>query len=92
MRLSKKRAPKVDDANTDRAIRQIYDDINEVIDAVNQAGDSASSTIAGKTGDSRVTKKGDNSMTFQIRTEHGWSEPAIENNKIVYNLIDSGDA
>lgn len=92
MRLSKKRAPKVQDADTERAIRQIYDDINELVDAVNKAGDSASSKITGKTGDSRVAKKANNSMTFQIRTEHGWSEPAIEDNKIVYNLIDSGDA
>ena len=88
MRLSRKRAPKVKDADTERAIRQIYDDMNELIDAVNKAGDSASSKTTGKTGDTRVSKKADNSMTFQIRTEHGWSEPSVENNKIVYNLVD----
>ena len=83
--LSKKRAPKVEDKATQRAIQQIYDDINELIDAVNSAGDSASSKTKGKEGDSRVVKKSDGNMTYQIRTEHGWSEPE----GVTYKLVDS---
>ena len=83
--LSKKRAPQVDDQSTSRAIQQIYDDINELIDAVNLAGDSASSTTAGKKGDTRVIKKADGIMTQQIRTEYGWSEPE----GVTYTLVES---
>ena len=73
------------DASIQRVIQQIYDDLNELIDAVNTAGDSASSTIKGKTGDARVVKKADGNMTYQIRTEHGWSEPE----GVTYKLVDS---
>ena len=88
MKISKKRAPKIPDPSVEKAIRQIYDDINELIDAVNVSGDSASSKVSGKSGDTRVVKNADRTMTFQIRTQHGWSQPTISNNKIVYTLID----
>ena len=84
----KKRAPMKAPKEMERNIQQIYDDINELIDAVNVSGDSASSKVSGKSGDTRVVKNADRTMTFQIRTQHGWSQPTISNNKIVYTLID----
>jgi len=83
--LSKKRAPVVADPNISKVLNKLYDDLNELIDAVNSIGDSASSIIKGKTGDSRVVKKADGNMTYQIRTEHGWSEP----DGVTYKLVDS---
>jgi hypothetical protein len=82
--LSKKRAPQVEDQSTSRAIQQIYDDMNELIEAVNTAGHSASSKAKGKEGDTRTVKKGDGKMTYQIRTELGWSEPE----GVEYKLVD----
>ena len=52
MSLAKKRAPRVQDSQLDRIVAKIYDDINEVINAVNQGDTSVDKkSYTGKSGD-----------------------------------------
>jgi len=74
MPISKKRAPHVSADNLERILAQVYDDINEVIDSVNQ-GDSVEEkkTYEGKTGDVRIVKDSTDSLTYlEVKAEEGW--------------------
>jgi hypothetical protein len=69
-KISKKRAPSTDTNN--RAFEQVYKDLNELIDAVNQPANEMSSKTTGKEGDLRVVSAED-SHKLQIKTKNGWS-------------------
>ena len=58
MAISKKRAPTIADSDAvERAFSQLYDDLNEVISAVNQgATTEEKKTTEGKAGDIRLIK------------------------------------
>ena len=74
MSISKKRAPHVSADNLERVLAQVYDDLNEVIDSVNQ-GESVEEkkTYEGKTGDMRVTKDSDDSKYYlEMKSDEGW--------------------
>ena len=74
MSISKKRAPHVSADNLERVLAQVYDDLNEVIDSVNQ-GDSVEEkkTYEGKTGDVRIVKDSTDSLTYlEVKAEEGW--------------------
>ncbi len=74
MSISKKRAPHVSADNLERVLAQVYDDLNEVIDSVNQ-GDSVEEkkTYEGKTGDMRVTKDSTDSKYYlEMKADDGW--------------------
>ena len=74
MSISKKRAPHVSADNLERVLAQVYDDINEVIDSVNQ-GDSVEEkkTYEGKSGDMRVTKDSNDSKFYlEMKSDEGW--------------------
>ena len=74
MSISKKRAPHVSADNLERVLAQVYDDINEVIDSVNQ-GESVEEkkTYEGKTGDMRVTKDSTDSKYYlEMKADDGW--------------------
>ena len=74
MPISKKRAPHISADNLERVLAQVYDDINEVIDSVNQ-GDSVEEkkTYEGKSGDMRVTKDSDDSKYYlEMKSDDGW--------------------
>jgi len=64
--ISKKRTPHVPDTDMLLIIQQIYDDINELINAVNQYTRSGVEN-KGKAGDIRVTDKG-----LEYRDKTGW--------------------
>lgn len=73
MAISKKRAPTVDDPQVNRIISTIYDDINEVINAVNQGNTSEErQSYQGKSGDIRLAKDSTGSYEIQGRTDEGW--------------------
>lgn len=74
MSKSKKIAPRVDDAKLQLVINSIYDDINELIDAVNVASDDTFSEGSGKAGNIRVNKKSDRTVAIEVRTDEGWFE------------------
>ena len=75
MAISKKKAPMVEDANLNRILRRVYDDINEIISAVNQSDTSVKkATSIGKPGDMRIVKRNINEYAFEARTEEGWIE------------------
>jgi len=61
MAISKKRSPKVDTDNMERVIQQIYTDLNEIIDSVNQGDTSeGKGSHTGKSGDIRIIKRSNN--------------------------------
>ena len=74
MPISKKRAPHISTDNLERVLSQVYDDLNEVIDSVNQ-GDSVEEkkTYEGKTGDVRIVKDSSDNLTYlEVKAEEGW--------------------
>jgi|14BtaG_2_1085337.scaffolds.fasta_scaffold146570_2 hypothetical protein len=73
MRLSKKKAPAVQDAKLTRVLNQVYDDINEIINAVNSGQVTAEDKPnSGKTGDMRLIRKGDGEYEIQGKAIEGW--------------------
>lgn len=78
MAISKKRPPQVDDPQLNRTIQKIYDDINEVINAVNQ-GDTSTEKVGykGKAGDIRLSRQADGSYEIQGKTNEGWVSTAM---------------
>ena len=73
MAISQKRAPSIDDPQTGRIISRIYDDINELINAVNQSNTTVEKGgYEGKSGDIRLFKKADATYEIQGRTDEGW--------------------
>ena len=74
MPISKKRAPHISTDNLERVLAQVYDDLNEVIDSVNQ-GDSVEEkrTYEGKSGDMRVIKDSTDSLYYlEMKSDEGW--------------------
>ena len=73
MAIVKKRAPVVDDPQLSRVISRIYDDINEIINAVNQGDTSTQkASTEGKSGDIRVVKDSTDTYYIEARTDEGW--------------------
>jgi|6_EtaG_2_1085325.scaffolds.fasta_scaffold15223_3 hypothetical protein len=99
MAISIKRAPIVEDSQVSRAISMIYDDINELIDAVNRSSTSEKrSGEEGKAGDIRVVKDADGLYYLEARTEEGWIQNVdsvalsgdIETIKVGFRFRDKG--
>ena len=73
MPISKKRAPLVSVDNLERVLAQVYDDINEVIDSVNQGSTvEEKKTYQGKSGDVRVIKDANKKYYLEIKSDEGW--------------------
>ena len=73
MAISKKRIPSVSDSVTQRAIQQIYDDINELVNAVNQGNTSKYRTSnTGKSGDMRIGRNNTGNYFLELCTDEGW--------------------
>jgi len=73
MRLSKKKAPAVQDAKLTRILNQVYDDINEIINAVNSSEVTAENKpSSGKTGDMRLIQTSDGDYEIQGKATQGW--------------------
>tara|TARA_B100000902_G_C27267453_1_gene894396 strand:+ start:1279 stop:1530 length:252 start_codon:yes stop_codon:yes gene_type:complete len=71
MAISKKFAPKGDDIN--RVLNQIYADINEIINSVNQSQSSKErESFSGKSGDIRLAKLSNGTYELQGKTDEGW--------------------
>ena len=77
MSIAKKRAPSVQDANLNRIISRIYDDLNEIINAVNQGSTvEYKGETVGKEGDIRIVKSADG-YEIQGKTSDGWAGASI---------------
>tara|TARA_R100001463_G_scaffold22334_4_gene53553 strand:+ start:813 stop:1064 length:252 start_codon:yes stop_codon:yes gene_type:complete len=73
MIVSKKKPPRIDDPDLSRVIDQIYDDINELINSVNQGNTSEERTTAqGKSGDIRLARLSNGNYELQGKTDDGW--------------------
>ena len=78
MAISKKRPPQVEDPYVNRIIQKIYDDMNEIINAVNQSEISSEKEgYTGKVGDLRLAKKSDGTYEIQGKSEEGWVATAM---------------
>lgn len=78
MSLSKKKAPSITEPTLTRALKQIYDDINEIIDAVNSSQTTAEDKpYTGKEGDIRLIRLGDGSYEIQGKASDGWVATAM---------------
>tara|TARA_R100000278_G_scaffold17775_2_gene17812 strand:- start:8743 stop:10782 length:2040 start_codon:yes stop_codon:yes gene_type:complete len=76
MAISTKRTPNVGDLN--RAVKKIYDDINDIINSVNREV-SLSNPIGGKPGDIRVIKDSSSKINttkhkLEFRSDEGWDK------------------
>mgnify|MGYP001315551286 FL=1 len=81
--ISKKRSQRINNSNMQRVIDKIYDDLNELIDAVNSGNTTApASESLGKEGDIRVVRSGDGT-TYKIqgRTSEGWASASLNLNE-----------
>lgn len=81
--ISKKRSQKVNDTNLQRVVDTIYDDLNELISAVNSKDTvTDKEESSGKEGDIRVVKSNDgSSYEIQGRTSEGWAKTSLTLNK-----------
>lgn len=72
MPISRKTAPRVDDPSINTALTRIYDDLNELINAVNKGSTSEGQWKVREIGDLRLAKRSDGTYQIQGRTEEGW--------------------
>ena len=72
--LKTKRAPQVAIEGMERIIQQIYDDINDVINSVNQSEDAMRNLGKGKVGDIKVVQASSGDDRIEVRTKSGWSK------------------
>ena len=72
-KLSEKRAPiPVTDPGMGRIVQQIYDDINEIIQSVNNSVGDDRDVSSGKVGDLRVVKRENGDFRLEMMTDDGW--------------------
>lgn len=82
-------APTVTIPEIQRAIQQVYDDLNHLYDSVNIETGTASEEHEGKPGDIRLVKESDSNHALEIRTEEGWKRGSIGGNEVIYSGIKS---
>ena len=81
--ISKKRSQKINENNAQRVVDKIYDDLNELIDAVNNRETIMDNEeFSGKEGDIRVVRA-PNGTSYEIqgRTSEGWAKTSLTLNK-----------
>tara|TARA_R100000315_G_C5180142_1_gene104441 strand:- start:369 stop:647 length:279 start_codon:yes stop_codon:yes gene_type:complete len=73
MSIQKKSPLKVKDNDVARALQKVYDDMNEIINALN-LGDTTSekSTTSGQIGSVRILKHGSGGYYLEAKTNEGW--------------------
>tara|TARA_Y100000593_G_C4287984_1_gene326610 strand:+ start:990 stop:1235 length:246 start_codon:yes stop_codon:yes gene_type:complete len=74
-KLNTKRAPVVTVEGMERIIQQIYDDINDIIRAINSQ--SSGDEIQGRIGDIKVVVEDQNVYKLKVKTNEGWAEANI---------------
>jgi hypothetical protein len=78
MSISKKKPPAVQDPQLSRALKQIYDDLNSLIESVNSSEVTVEDkSYTGKEGDIRLIRLGDGSYEIQGRAQEGWVATAM---------------
>ena len=69
-KLATKRAPQVAVEGMERIIQQIYDDINDIIRALNS--EIAESDTSGKVGDVKILNNDVNKYELRAKVKDGW--------------------
>ena len=81
MSISLKRAPYISDPEVKRAFDKLYDDLNDLINAVNPSIIALKDSASGKPGDIRIQKVSENKYRIEGMTEEGWIRPGgVDNN------------
>lgn len=71
--IQNKKAPLVSDPTLSRALQEIYDDINTIINEINNAEVRVNKLVdSGRTGALRVALQPDNKYKIEAKTEEGW--------------------
>ena len=79
MSVSQKRAPSVEDPQLNRTMSKIYDDINDIVNAVNLGETSIEKDeFEGKSGDLKLVKTSDGNYQIRGRTDEGWVFAAMK--------------
>ena len=79
MAVSQKRAPSMEDPQLNRTMSKIYDDINDIVNAVNLGETSIEKDeFEGKSGDLKLVKKSDGNYQIRGRTDEGWVFAAMK--------------
>ena len=81
--MHKKNPPRVSNAETQRAINEIYAQINEIIQYINSIGDNVKSKdSSGAIGQLRVKKVDSNRLQLETKTPAGWKIAKIGENNV----------
>jgi len=71
--MKKKSPPRTGKTDIDRAISDIYKDLNELIEAVNSSASPERASHTGNSGDVRLIKSGKNGYTLEGKFDDGWA-------------------
>ena len=78
MAISKKKPPSISVDGMQRIVQQIYDDINDIINSVNQNEKDVRSLGKGKVGDIKVVKTSSKKHRLEAYTDEGWAGVLID--------------
>jgi len=71
--IQNKKAPMMQDPEISRALQEIYDDINSIINEINNAEVRVNKLIdSGREGSLRVALQPDNKYKIEAKTSEGW--------------------
>jgi hypothetical protein len=63
--------------DVEKAFKELEKTLNELKQSVNTEAEGMVSDTKGKSGDIKLTQKGDKSYLFEIRTKDGWKTPVV---------------
>ena len=78
MAISKKKPPTIAIEGMQRIVQQIYDDINDVVNSVNQNEKDMRSLGKGKAGDIKIIKTSSKKHRLEAYTDEGWAGVFID--------------
>jgi|TARA_X000001382_G_C3171859_1_gene179806 hypothetical protein len=71
--IQNKKAPMMQDPEISRALQEVYDDINSIINEINNAEVRVNKLIdSGREGSLRVALQPDNKYKIEAKTNEGW--------------------
>ena len=73
MSISKKRVQRTGNTEIDRALADVYKDLNDIVDAVNQSATPTKSSHTGSSGDLRLVKNGNDNFSIEGKFDEGWA-------------------
>jgi hypothetical protein len=75
--MNAKSTPRVADGDVQKALEQVYRDLNEIIALLNKGQTGTPKQSEGDTGAVRVVKVGNNDVRMVAKSDTGWHEVAM---------------